>query len=76
MNTLTFRAVALGLVTLLLASGACVAETEPAAPDAPTGTATQAWWQWSYGPPGHGFPLWCDCTGACFSPAEGDFPWL
>jgi hypothetical protein len=76
MNTLTLPALALGLATLVLTSAGCVADTEPPVEEARTGSATQAWWQWSYGPPGHGFPLWCDETGACFSPLEGDFPWL
>jgi hypothetical protein len=81
MDTIAFRLLGLPLALgLALASSACIgaAESDDAhsVTDAPTGTAAQAWWRWSYGPPGLGFPLWCDATGACYSPAEGDIPWL
>jgi hypothetical protein len=77
MNTITFRLLALPLV-VALASSACVASSETDAREGPVGAASGAWagFRWSYGPPGLGFPLWCDDTGACFSPFEGDFPWL
>lgn len=79
MDTIVLRLAALPLALgLALASSACIgaADDAPSVEATPTGTAAQAWWQWSYGAPGLGFPLWCDATGACYSPAEGDFPWL
>ena len=72
------------IVALSLALSACAAEigdSDGASANARdnVGEASQAWctppgvWWGSYG---YSIPYFCDGSGACFSPCEGDPPWL